>query len=484
MSQERLPQPGVDYTSRDWMAFREAMFEAIPSRIPEWTSRSPNDFGVVMVELFAYIADNLSFYADRIANEAFLRTAVRRRSVLDIAKMLNYQPTQGSAAQVELQFEVSETLGEVAIPRLTRVSTRPDHDNMTDIVIFETDEELVLDGSSEGTRFGTVWATQGESYIRVDLGEQSDGTPGQIMALPYAPIVGDTVEVRIDEGGGFAIWREVDNLLDVDGVDPAYSLDVDEEETTYIVFGDGINGKIPTKEAEIEASFRVGGGAVGNVAENTLTEMVDTVDGVLGVHNPAPATGGADPESTAEIRINAPRALASVNRAVNLKDHEVLALQVPGIARASAEQTGDHEVTLYVAPFGGGAASPDLKDRLQEHLDPRLIFGKSVVLADPTYVEIDVTVDLQVRPTYGQQRVKEAVEKAVSRQLDFERVDIHDTVTLSQFYRAFSDIGGVDYGVVSTLAVALSSGAQDISLAIDEIPVRGEITINASGGVV
>jgi len=482
VSEERWPQPPVDYTSRDFASFREHLIETIPNRVPEWTSRNPSDFGMVLVDLFSYIGDNLSFYADRIANEAFLRTAVRRRSVLDIAKMLNYQPTAGTAAQVELQMEVSESLGSVTVPRRTRVSTVPQVGE-GDIVVFETDEEITLVGDDPEQRVKHVWATEGETFIWEELGERSTGRPGQRLALPYSPIVKDTVEVRIDEGAGPMMWRQVGNLLDAGPRDAVYQLDVDEEETTYLLFGDRVHGKVPATQAVVEASFRVGGGRRGNVAENTIIQFVDVVDGVLSVVNPNPARGGADPESTNDIRVNAPRAMAATNRAVSLRDHAVLALQVPGAARTSAEQTGDREVTVYVVPYGEETVPPRLRDALDDHFDTRKIFGHTVVIADPTYVGINITMDLQVKETFSRQRTQEAVEDALKKVLDFDRVDLNDRVTLSQVYRAFSVIGGVDFGVVTTLARDGGSGANDVDLGVNEFPVEGTVTINATGGV-
>ena len=64
----------IDYLARDYASFRRALIDLIPSKLPEWTDRSEADFGVVLIELFAYMADILSYYQDRIANEAFLTT--------------------------------------------------------------------------------------------------------------------------------------------------------------------------------------------------------------------------------------------------------------------------------------------------------------------------------------------------------------------------------------------------------------------------
>ena len=459
------------------------MIEAIPTRVPEWTSRSESDFGIVLIELFAYLGDSLSFYIDRAANEAFLTTAVRRRSVLDIAKMLNYKPTEGSAAQVQVQIEASEVHGEVIVPARTRVSTTP-RLSREEIVVFETDEELELNGQVEEERFGTVWATEGESHVREELGQKSNGQPNQRMAIPHSPVVGGSIEVWVDEGGGFTLWREIDNLLYVGNQDAAYSIDVDEEEVAWIEFGDGVHGKIPLKNSTVEASNRVGGGLRGNVAEGTIDEFVDYVNGVVAVHNPVPANGGADPESTQEIRVNAPRALAAVNRAVSLPDHEAIALQVPGVARASADHTAPNEVTVYVVPFDGGFISPNLQERLEAYFGPRLIFSKTVVFSDATYVPIDIEIDVAIKPTYVKKSVESAVEDAIEHVLSFERSDLRDRVTQSSLYRALSAIPGVDLGVVRVLDREGLTGLDDVELDVHEFPQLGTLTLNTTGGIV
>ena len=67
-------QPVIDYLTKDYAGFRQAMLDQIPLRLPAWKDRSESDFGVVLIELFAYVADILSYYQDRVANEAYLAT--------------------------------------------------------------------------------------------------------------------------------------------------------------------------------------------------------------------------------------------------------------------------------------------------------------------------------------------------------------------------------------------------------------------------
>ena len=64
-------QPVIDYLTKDYAGFRQGMLNQIPLLMPQWTDRSEADFGVVLIELMAYVADILSYYQDRVANEAF-----------------------------------------------------------------------------------------------------------------------------------------------------------------------------------------------------------------------------------------------------------------------------------------------------------------------------------------------------------------------------------------------------------------------------
>src|SRR5882724_8471277 len=97
----------IDYSSRDYASLRADLIARIPSMIPEWTNRSPSDFGMVMIEEFSYVGDGLHYYIDRVVNEAFLGTAVQRSSVLALARMLDYRPTRRSAAAVVIGFTIS-----------------------------------------------------------------------------------------------------------------------------------------------------------------------------------------------------------------------------------------------------------------------------------------------------------------------------------------------------------------------------------------
>ena len=67
-------------------------------RWPSWTTRSADDFGIAFLEMWAYLGDILTFYQERIANEAFLRTTVRPQSTTLLVSLIGYRPGPGRAA--------------------------------------------------------------------------------------------------------------------------------------------------------------------------------------------------------------------------------------------------------------------------------------------------------------------------------------------------------------------------------------------------
>lgn len=93
----------VDYTNRDYYAIRDALIERVKDRTGEaWKGTDPNDFGLAIIEAFAYMGDMLGYYIDRVANESYLLTATQRDSLLNLAAMYGYTPSNYISASVPL----------------------------------------------------------------------------------------------------------------------------------------------------------------------------------------------------------------------------------------------------------------------------------------------------------------------------------------------------------------------------------------------
>lgn len=108
-------------------SFRQAMLDALHQQdeLKDLTTRAPDDPAIALIDAWAVVGDVLTFYTERLANEAYLRTATQSRSVREIAQLVGYTPRPGVAASVDLAFRLDDGAAPVTIPAGTRVMSTP-----------------------------------------------------------------------------------------------------------------------------------------------------------------------------------------------------------------------------------------------------------------------------------------------------------------------------------------------------------------------
>lgn len=92
------------------------------------TTRAADDASVAVLDASAVVADVLTFYQERIANEGYLRTATERYSVLELSRAIGYELNPGVAASTYLAFSVEDAPGAPGIaevPAGTKVKSIP-----------------------------------------------------------------------------------------------------------------------------------------------------------------------------------------------------------------------------------------------------------------------------------------------------------------------------------------------------------------------
>lgn len=120
-------EPSLDYLARDFASLRQLMLDRMAVLVPDWTERNPADLGIALVELLAYLGDQLSYRQDAVATEAYLATCRRRASARRHARLVDYFMHDGCNArawvQVRLEdgtppFELTEATFHSAVPGL------------------------------------------------------------------------------------------------------------------------------------------------------------------------------------------------------------------------------------------------------------------------------------------------------------------------------------------------------------------------------
>lgn len=101
-------EPLIDYMAKDYASFRQALIDLIPALVSEWKERHEADLGMALAELLAYMGDNLSYYQDAVANEAYLETARQRISVRRHVRLIDYNMHDGVSARAFIHINLKE----------------------------------------------------------------------------------------------------------------------------------------------------------------------------------------------------------------------------------------------------------------------------------------------------------------------------------------------------------------------------------------
>lgn len=464
-------RPLIDYTNKDYESLRAAMLALAREKLPEWTDQSPNDLGVVFVELLAYMGDILAYYQDRIANESYLDTAVERRSVMNLLRLIGYElrPARPASADLTLIFELPDDKSQwppsVDIPTGAEFMARPVPPaqpvsfryvresltvNCSELPELEEDPDIDLnrlqmkiDPNKVYKVFAPLPVVQVNAVVAREIVGSSDGSPGQRFALKQQPLLDESLAVHVAEGDAGSDWARCDTLLRSYSADKHYAVRRDEAGVAWVEFGDDKYGRVPPRgHNNITASYQVGGGARGNAASYTICEGPSIPRATYVVFNPRPAAGGADPEPVDEAARRAPQLFRSMRRAVTAADYEAYARQF-GIAKVRAYSGGWNYVDLCVAPAGGGYPTDTLKEELRAYFEDKRSLSSIVNVRDPRYVEVFIEGNLEVEPYFYTEQVRRQVEAAVSRLLAFDQVEFGGKLFLSKVYEAIEAVPGV-----------------------------------------
>jgi hypothetical protein len=166
-------QPEIGYRAGTWATFRASMVSRLSSSdypaLAPLTTRSDDDYTIALCDAFAMLADVLTFYQERIANENYLRTATQRNSIVQLADLVGYQPSPGVAAIVGLAFTLQSAPGSPA------QATQPS------VVPIGTQAQSVPDPGQSAQTFETI----GAITARVEW----NAIPAQVNAA-YPPAQG------------------------------------------------------------------------------------------------------------------------------------------------------------------------------------------------------------------------------------------------------------------------------------------------------
>jgi hypothetical protein len=125
----------ISYRPGDFASFRASQLARLSAAgnpaLRRLRSRETDDFTIALIDAWSCVCEVLSFYQDRLANEAWLPTATERQSLVELGRLIGYRPRPGVAASTSLVFLLDDppggaaTVAAVTIPAGTRVQSVP-----------------------------------------------------------------------------------------------------------------------------------------------------------------------------------------------------------------------------------------------------------------------------------------------------------------------------------------------------------------------
>lgn len=474
-------QRNIDYTSRDYEGFRNDMIELLKQKIPEYSDFSESDMGIVLIELLAHGLDILSYYNDKVANEIFPDTATERESIIKHCRRLGYTLKNSIPSQYYQVFKIIPQTSDYVIPRGFKLRTSGEEN-----IEFELLEDLVIPKNCTGLEkdehnnyLYKVLVEHG-STVNSDIVGTSNGTAYQEFLLSNTPIIVDSLKVFVRNEFDIEEWERVDNFIDSDTTSKQYMIEVTENDQVKIMFGSGISGAIPPRyEDGISASYRIGGGDIGNVSLESITEMSSKPAIIIDTMNVEQVQVGKEKETIEEAKIHAPLSLRTLWRAVTLQDYEDLLLQeYPGeILRAKAIAEEDrYTISLYVLTDNETEDLPEAnKSKYLEFLDSRKEIGYNLQMFAPTYETVNLTIDVVTNKAYKNNEVKELVTLYLNSTFTKDYFDFGDELLVSHLIKQLMILNGV-YDVKVTPV----GNTKPVS---NKLVKLGTITVNVQGGV-
>ena len=283
--------------------------------------------------------------------------------------------------------------------------------------------------------------------------------------------------IRVQKKSGkWETWYRVEDFESSGPDDTHYIFD---NENNEILFGNGLNGRIPGENETIQASYITILGSRGNIPPKQKFSRAVT-GGVQGI-NLMEAKGGKDAETIKHARARAKKDCREIYRAITSNDYEELAMKTPGLrvsrAKAIPEYHPDYPyvdfpgaISVVVVPHTRNGTDPapgkEFLRTVLNHLDRHRLVTTDVHVIKPEYIKISIKCKVRIMKKSNEDMVAERIRKKLTDFLnpikggpEGKGWPFGRPVYPSEIYQEIkNDVQGIDF--ISDVLIASSSGSK------------------------
>lgn len=408
------------------------------------TDYSEGNILIIILSLFAAIAEVLHYYVDNMARETFLSTARRYDSVVKHGALVDYHARAAIAATVDVILSRSITGNSIGAKLTIPQGT-----------LF-TDQS----GNSWLSARDVTWYSN-VTTCKVPIIQHEKYTTSALnnMIIP----TGDRVQLNLGtlpngkyyEHGSMSLqiggesWVLVETFAKSKPTDKHFMVSVDESLNPYIMFGDGTFGKKPAAGAKItNVVFYLTNGSQGNVKSNTITSVPSVISSSITdatVSNAYDAGGGSNYENFTMLKEHIPLSVKTLGVAITKEDFESLAMLVDGVNKAKADYECGRKLTVYISPDGGAVASSELISRVYNLLSQRAPMTTWLKVKSAGKVQIILEMDVTGKKSYKTAEIQTQILTALYNAYSPEQAEIGGSVRVSDIYALIDNLSTIDY---------------------------------------
>lgn len=408
------------------------------------TDYSEGNILIIILSLFAAIAEVLHYYVDNMARETFLSTARRYDSVVKHGALVDYHARAAIAATVDVILSRSITGNSIGAKL-----TIPHGTLFTD-----------SSGNSWLSARDVIWYSN-VTTCKVPIIQHERYTASALnnMVIPTGDRVilnlGTLPNGKYYEQGSMSLqiggetWVLVDTFAKSKPTDKHFMVSVNEALNPYIMFGDGTFGKKPAAGAKItNVVFYLTNGTQGNVKSNTITSVPSVISSSITdatVSNAYDAGGGSNYENFTMLKEHIPLSVKTLGVAITKEDFESLAMLVDGVNKAKADYECGRKLTVYISPDGGAVASSELISRVYNLLSQRAPMTTWLKVKSAGKVQIILEMDVTGKKSYKTAEIQTQILTALYNAYSPEQAQIGGSVRVSDIYALIDNLSTVDY---------------------------------------
>ncbi len=418
----------------------------------------------VLIDLLAYNTHYNGMLAHMLANENFIDTAIKRESVVSIAKALGYTPRSflGASATVDVTVSPPTSFSDttIVLSRNTAFSSAINGSTYNFYPLEDVTASAEVNGGVTQFVFKDLVIREG---IRTsNQFTVTSASPAGPYIIPNENCDATTIRVRVQESlsdTSLTTWNKVTTLLDVKNDSKVFWVEEGIDGLTQVRFGDGVLGAKLTVDNIVIIDYLASNGKTPNGAKTFNTGSVITSSGeTIAVTTSSPASGGNIQETVDEIRFNAPRYNATRDRAVTESDYKSLILQSNSNIQSVSVWGGEKndppmygKVFISLNPVAGQIITDQDKDNIKNSIiDPKTPVAIIPEFVDPEYTYIQLEIDTTYDPKITT-LTKGEVETAVKLQVENYFNNQLNKLNKSFYYsRLHNLINGISDSVIST----------------------------------